>query len=251
MNESDQIQPAAPTCTHRRRLFKSVLGVAAGSTISALGFGMPDMVYAAALTKEQRDRMTPDQIIQSLKKGNERFHQNKLLRHDYLAQKKASVSGQFPAAIILSCIDSRAPAEILFDTGIGETYVTRVAGNICNTDILGGMEYACAVTGAKVVVVMGHTSCGAVKGAIDNVKLGNLTGLLAKIKPAIDATAYPGDRLASDYAFVDAVARTNVDLAVAQIRQDSPILSGLEKEGKLKIVGAMYNLNGGEVEFYG
>ena len=250
MNQSEHTEQATPNCADRRHLFKSVLGMAAGGAIGALGFGISNIAHAAALTKEQRDLMTPDQIIESLKQGNERFYRNKLLRHDYLAQKKAAMHGQSPAAIILSCIDSRAPAEILFDTGIGETFVTRVAGNICNSDILGGMEYACAVTGAKVIVVMGHTSCGAVKGAIDDVELGNLTALLAKIKPAIDAAPYLGDRIASNDAFVDAVARANVNLARAQIRHDSPILSAMERDGKLKIVGAMYNLNGGVVEFF-
>jgi carbonic anhydrase len=250
MKYVEQTDPTTNHDSQRRHLLNSAVGVAVTGAITALGFGTPDLVYAAALTKEQRDMMTPDQIIDDLKKGNDRFRHNKSQQHDYLAQKKASISGQFPAAIILSCIDSRAPSEILFDTGIGETYVTRVAGNIANTDILGGMEYACAVTGAKVIVVMGHTSCGAVKGAIDDVKLGNLTELLTKIKPAVEATNYMGERLASNSAFVDAVAKTNVNITVSQIRQASPILAGLEKEGKLKIVGAMYSLNGGKVEFF-
>ncbi len=243
MNNTDLICQNIEPSTQRRLIMKSLLATGLLNCVT------PQIVYAAALTKEQRDMMTPEQIIEDLKKGNQRFRDNKRLQHDYLAQKKSTVAGQFPAAIILSCIDSRAPAEILFDTGIGETYNTRIAGNICNVDILGGLEYACAVTGAKVIVVMGHTSCGAVKGAIDDVKLGNLTELLKKIKPAVDQTTYLGERNSGNYAFVDAVAKTNVSMTVQQIRQGSPILSDLEKDGKLKIVGSMYSLKGGEVTF--
>ena len=249
MENCDSNQNDNHLCATRRLILKSTLGAAAG-VAGILSLATPEIVYAQALTKEQRDQMTPDQIIDGLKAGNERFRHNKLLRHDYLAQKNSTVKGQYPAAIILSCIDSRAPAEILFDTGIGEAYNSRVAGNICNVDILGGLEYACAVTGAKVIVVMGHTSCGAVKGAIDGVNLGNLTALLAKIKPAVEQTACSGERTAGNAAFVDAVAKTNVSLTVQQIRQESPILSDLEKSGKLKIVGSMYSLAGGEVTFF-
>ncbi|HCF7509205.1 carbonic anhydrase family protein, partial [Pseudomonas fluorescens] len=168
----------------------------------------------------------------------------------YLAQKRASQKGQYPSAVILSCIDSRAPAEILLDAGIGETFNCRVAGNVENEDILGSMEFACALAGAKVIVVMGHTSCGAVKGAIANAELGNLTGLLSKIKPAITETAYAGERTADNYDFVDSVARTNIKMTLADIRQHSPTLNKLEQDGKIKIVGAIYKLVGGEVEFF-
>src|SRR5204863_6405200 len=140
----------------------------------------------------------------------------------YLNEQKASASGQYPAAVLLSCIDSRAPAEVIMDLGIGDIFNTRLAGNIDNSDILGSMEFACQLAGAKVVLVMGHTACGAIKGAIDNAELGNLTGLLAKIKPAIEATAYTGDRSAKNYSFVDAVARKNGELTVAEIRMASP-----------------------------
>ena len=244
MKNSTVIQLDAQSEPQRRLVLKSILG------IGGLACLTPEVVYAAALTRQERDLMSPDLIIDELKKGNERFRHGKPLRHDFLAQKRSTIAGQFPAAVILSCIDSRAPGEILFDTGIGDTYNTRVAGNICNVDILGGLEYACAVTGAKVIVVMGHTSCGAVKGAIDDVKLGNLTELLQKIKPAIDQTAYLGERISGNAAFVDAVAKTNVIRTVQQIRQESPILNDLEKDGKLKIVGSMYRLRGGEVTFF-
>lgn len=249
MKKVEQIDNVEHACSQRRLLLTSSLGVAAMGAIGLLGYAMPEIVYAAALTKEERDKMTPDEIIEGLKQGNDRFRSNKPLRHDFLAQKRASATGQYPAAAILSCIDSRAPAEIILDTGIGETYNTRVAGNICNVDILGGLEYACAATGAKVILVLGHTSCGAVKGAIDDVKLGNLTELLDKIKPAIAATTYLGERVAANAAFVDEVAKTNVKMTLDQIRVSSQVLADLEKNGKLKMVGALYNLKSGLVEF--
>ena len=149
----------------------------------------------------------------------------------------------------MSSIDSRAPAEIIFNVGIGELFNARIAGNIADNDLIGSLEFACAAAGAKVIVVMGHTACGAIKGAINNVELGSLTGLLNKIKPAISATTYSGERSSKNDAFVDAVAKTNVQQTINEIRKGSDVLSSLEKNGKLKIVGAMYFLNGGIVEF--
>ena len=184
-----------------------------------------------------------------MKKGNERFRQGKESPHDYLAQQRASAQGQYPAAVILSCIDSRAPAETIMDLGIGNCFNARVAGNIANDDIIGSMEFACKVAGAKVLLVMGHTACGAIKGAIDNVQLGNLTGLLAKIRPAVSATDYEGERSAKNYGFVDAVARKNVELTMAEIRRRSSVLAELESSSAIKIVGAMYDLETGVVEF--
>ena len=188
----------------------------------------PNDAQAASLSQAQRDAMTPDQVIDMMKRGNARFRAGKPQKHDYLAQKRSSALGQYPAAVILSCIDSRAPAEIILDTGIGETFNGRIAGNISNNDLLGSMEFACAAAGAKVILVMGHTACGAVAGAIDNVQLGHLTGLLDVIKPAVEATQYTGDRSGKNAQFVDAVARTNVQLTVEAIRKNSPILAGLE-----------------------
>ena len=185
-----------------------------------------------------------------MKQGNERFRTGKMLQHDYLAQKRATAADQYPAAAILSCIDSRAPAEIILDTGIGDTFNARVAGNVADDDLIGSLEFACALAGAKAVVVMGHTSCGAIKGAIDDAKLGNLTGLLEKIKPAVAATKYEGERSSKNGEFVDAVAKSNVGLTIDEIRRRSDILAGLEKAGKIKIAGAMYNLVGGRVEFF-
>jgi carbonic anhydrase len=231
----------------RRAALRLLLGMPlalAGATLA-----ISRLVQAAALTREQRDRLTPDEVIEMLKRGNERFRTGKAQGHDYLAQKRATAQGQYPAAAILSCIDSRAPAEIILDAGIGDTFNARVAGNVANDDLIGSLEFACAAAGAKVVLVMGHTGCGAVKGAIENVELGHLTALLDKIKPSIPATTFDGERTASNATFVDAVAVTNVRRTVDAIRARSTVLAGLEKDGKIRIVASMYQLVGGRVEF--
>jgi carbonic anhydrase len=193
--------------------------------------------------------MTPDEIIGLMRQGNERFRTGQHQDRNFLREQQASAKGQYPAAVVLSCIDSRVPAEIIMDLGIGDIFNARVAGNIANEDILGSMEFACQVVGAKVVLVMGHTACGAIKGAIDQVQLGNLTSLLARIRPAVEATSYDGERSSKNNAFVDAVARKNVDLTMAGIRQQSAILQNLESKGTIKIVGAMYNLDTAVIEF--
>ncbi len=234
---------------NRRSFLKTTSAAAVTAVVTMAPVG--NIAYGAALTKAQRDKLTPDEIIELMKQGNQRFRLGKESPHDYLAQQKVSAKGQYPAAVILSCIDSRAPAETIMDLGIGDTFNARVAGNISNDDILGSMEFACKLAGAKVVLVMGHTACGAIKGAIDNAQLGNLTGLLGKIRPAVAATKYQGERSASNYGFVDAVARTNVELTMADIRRRSSVLADLEKSGAIKIVGAMYNLETGVVEFFG
>jgi carbonic anhydrase len=195
--------------------------------------------------------MTPGEVIGEMKKGNERFRAGKMVARDYLAQQQSTAAGQYPAAVVLGCLDSRAPAEIIFDTGIGDTFNARIAGNVVNDDLLGSMEFACAVAGAKVALVFGHTACGAVKGAIDDVELGNLTGLLARIKPAISATKFDGEKSSKNASYVDAVARTNVVLTLDNIRRRSPILEELEKKGSIQIAGAMYDLATGKVEFFG
>ena len=240
---------APSTVRHNRRGFLRVTGIAMATTI--LGGAPTSQLHAAALTKAQREKLTADDIIALMKKGNQRFRVGKESPHNYLAQQKASAKGQYPAAVILSCIDSRAPAETIMDLGIGDCFNARVAGNIVNDDILGSMEFACKLAGAKVVLVMGHTACGAIKGAIDNAQLGNLTGLLAKIRPAVDATQYSGERSAKNYAFVDTVARKNVELTMADIRRRSAVLADLETSRAVKIVGAMYDLETGLVEFFG
>ena len=233
----------------RRQFLKAtgaaaVLGLAGGALFAG-------SARADALTKAQRDQMTPEQIIEAMKNGNERFRKGERKERNYLREQKASAKGQYPAAVLLSCIDSRAPAEVIMDLGIGDIFNCRVAGNVENADILGSMEFACKLAGAKVVLVMGHTACGAVKGAIANAELGNLTGLLARIKPAVEATTFTGERSASNYAFVDAVARKNVEMTVANIRKDSPVLAELEAQGTITITGAIYNLETGAVEFRG
>ena len=202
-----------------------------------------------SLTKEQRDRLTPGQVLDELKKGNERFRTGNMAARDYRDEQRTSAAGQFPAAVVLGCIDSRAPAEIIFDAGIGDTFNARIAGNVVNDDLLGSLEFACAVAGAKVLLLFGHTACGAVKGAIDDVETGNLTGLLARVKPAITATTFDGARSSKNAAYVDAVARTNVLLGLDNIRRRSRILEELEKKQTIRIVGGMYDLVTGVVEF--
>ena len=233
-----------------RRRFLKITGIASATAVLGAAPGM-HRVYAAALTQAQREKLTADDVIALMKTGNQRFRLGQESPHDYLAQQKATAKGQHPAAVILSCIDSRAPAETIMDLGIGDCFNTRVAGNIANDDILGSMEFACKLAGAKVVLVMGHTSCGAVKGAIDNVQLGNLTGLLAKIRPAVRATEYQGERSAKNYGFVDAVARKNVQLTITDIHRRSAVLADLESSGAIRIVGAMYNIETGLLEFLG
>jgi carbonic anhydrase len=202
------------------------------------------------LTEAQRDKLTADEIIALMRQGNERFRKGDKLTRNYMAERDTSTKGQYPAAIILSCIDSRAPAEVIMDLGIGEVFNARVAGNVSTSDILGSMEFACKVAGAKVVVVMGHTSCGAIKGAIDEAKLDNLTGLLEKIRPAVKATAFQGDRSSKNPAFVDAVALKNVELTISAIREKSAVLRDLESTKAITIVGALYNLGTATVEFF-
>jgi carbonic anhydrase len=221
-----------------------------GATLALATMPLSGIAHAAALTKAQREKLTPEQILELMKKGNKRFYTSQREDYNFLAQQRATAEGQFPAAVLLSCIDSRAPAETIMDLRIGDIFNCRVAGNVENPDILGSMEFACKLAGAKVVLVMGHTACGAIKGAIDNAQLGNLTGLLAKIKPAVDATKYAGERTSKNYAFVDAVARTNVELTIANIRKDSPVLAELESQKAIKIAGAMYNLKTGVVDFF-
>lgn len=233
----------------RRDFLGAALGTCAITPLARLSLLQLATSRSGSLTKEQRDSMTPSQIIDELKKGNERFRTGKMTARDYLAEKRASAAGQYPAAVVLGCLDSRVPAEIIFDTGIGDAFVGRVAGNVVNDDMLGSMEFACGVSGAKVVLVLGHTACGAVKGAIDDVVLGNLTGLLARIKPAIPATKFDGEKSSKNGPYVNAVAQTNVVLGLNEIRRRSPLLEDLEKKGTIKIIGAMYELTTGMVDF--
>jgi len=235
---------AHPTCGRRRFLAAAfgasvVAPAALTAQVGSRGTG--------ALTKEERDRMTPSQVLEALEKGNERFRAGTMAPRDYRDQQRASALGQFPAAVALGCVDSRAPAEIIFDVGIGDMFCARIAGNVVNDDLVGSLEFACAVAGAKVVLLFGHTACGAIKGAIDDVEMGNLTGLLARIKPAISATTFAGEKSSKNAAYVDAVARTNVVLGLEGIRRRSPILSQLAHQGTIQIVGAMYDITTGMV----
>ena len=242
--------PTIQCCLHQFDRRSALRLIVAPLALAVAGAGTPDVVQAAALTKEERDKLTPEQVIDMLKRGNERFRTGHMQGHDYLAQKRATAGGQYPAAAILSCIDSRAPAEIILDAGIGDTFNARIAGNVANDDVLGSLEFACAAAGAKLILVMGHTACGAVKGAIDGVQLGHLTGLLGKIAPAVGATTYSGDRTSKNDDFVDAVAKTHVMRTADAIRNQSSVLANLAQEQKIRIVGSMYHLQGGRVEFF-
>lgn len=202
------------------------------------------------LTSESQEKLTPDQILQNLKEGNERFVNNNLTPRDYKTQVKATAEGQYPEAVIISCIDSRVPVEHVFDKGVGDIFVARVAGNFVNEDILGSTEFGTAVAGSKVVVIMGHKSCGAVKAAIDNVEMGNITTMLDKIKPAVEMTAnFEGDRSTSNEEFVTEVVKNNVRHTMKEMRKKSPIIAELERNGDVVIAGAFYDLETGRVTF--
>ena len=202
-------------------------------------------------TKACQEAVTPDMIVKRLQSGNARFVSGKPVNQNHLKKVKATAAGQYPLGSVVSCIDSRAPAEMVFDQGIGDLFNARVAGNIVNEDILGSLEFAHKVAGAKLLVVMGHTNCGAIKGACDDAKLGNLTGLLGKIKPAATAvTADIKDRSSKNHAFVEMVAENNVKMTVEAIREKSPTLREMEQKGEIKIVGAMYDVNTGKVTWY-
>ena len=206
-----------------------------------------------AHTKETQATMTPDKALRFLKEGNQRFQNNLKANRNLLEQVNETSDGQFPFATILSCIDSRVSAELVFDQGLGDIFSVRIAGNFVNEDILGSMEFGCKLAGTKLIVVLGHTSCGAIKGACDDAKLGNLTAMLSKIKPAVSAVPEPSDanlRNSKNLEFVDSVAQVNVKLTINRIRKESPVLDELEKNGEIKIVGAMYDINTGAVNFY-
>lgn len=200
------------------------------------------------LTKEEQDALTPDMVIQSFKEGNKRFMRNDLTARDHSEQVRKSTNAQYPKAIVLSCVDSRVPVEDVFDRGIGDIFVARVAGNFVNEDILGSMEFACKVSGSKLVLVMGHEHCGAVKAAVDDVKLGNITPMLSKIRPAVETVEYKGDRTSKNQEFVHMACESNVKNTIEQIRKNSPILKEMEDKGEIKIVGAVYDMDDGSVD---
>lgn len=196
--------------------------------------------------------MTPEKALQFLKEGNKRFQNNLKAHRNLLEQVNETADGQFPFATILSCIDSRVSAELVFDQGLGDIFSIRIAGNFVNQDILGSMEFACKLAGSKLLVVLGHTSCGAIKGACDHARLGHLTSLIHKIEPAVAAVKKPKEeklRTSQNLKFVDAVAEMNVKMAIDDIRSQSKILYDMEEVGEIAIVGAMYDLSNGKVTF--
>lgn len=203
------------------------------------------------LTKEMQEKISPTEAIEILKKGNKRFVEKRMTDRDLLSQVDQTASGQYPFAVVLSCIDSRVPAELVFDQGVGDIFSCRVAGNIINEDVLGSMEFACKAAGSKAIVVLGHTKCGAVKGACDRVELGNLTSLLNKIQPAVNAeTETTSDRTSSNIDFVDRVAEINVHHVMKEIHKKSPVLDNMIRSGEIAMIGGMYNVENGVVDFY-
>tara|TARA_B110000046_G_C13016831_1_gene409178 strand:- start:822 stop:1457 length:636 start_codon:yes stop_codon:yes gene_type:complete len=205
-----------------------------------------------AHTRETQSKITPQKALKFLKEGNLRFQNNLKVNRNLIEQVNDTSGGQFPFATILSCIDSRVSAELVFDQGLGDIFSVRIAGNFVNEDILGSMEFACKLAGTKLIIVLGHTSCGAVKGACDNAKMGNLTKLLEKITPAVNAVTEPKDislRNSKNLEFVDTVSEKNVLLTIERVYNESPILTEMEKNGEIKIVGAMYDVNTGTVNF--
>lgn len=204
-------------------------------------------------SREMQQKITPDEVIDYLKRGNDRFVHNMKYNRNLIAQVTETSSGQFPISIILSCIDSRVSPEIVFDLGIGYTFDVRIAGNHVNKDILGSMEFAAKLSGVKLVLVMGHTRCGAIGGACDGLEMGNLTHSLNRIRPAVDAVKEdfePNLRNSHNSIFTDMVSKKNVELSIERIRNESPILKELEDSGQIKIAGSMYHIESGVVEFY-
>jgi len=211
----------------------------------------PRPVKENVISYKQQKALTPDTVLQSLKDGNRRFAKNNVTARDHSSLVREASFGQFPKAVILSCIDSRIPVEDVFDKGIGDMFVVRIAGNIINDDILGSIEYACKVSGAKLIVVLGHSSCGAVNAAIDNVKMGNITALLSKIKPAVmKAQFFTGEKTSKNKEFSDLVGRNNVFNSIEVIKSKSPILRDMINQGEIKIAAAYYDMNTGEATFF-
>ena len=207
------------------------------------------------LTREAQSKLRPLEVLDALREGNDRFVAGEVTLRNHKAQVRTAAKGQFPKAVVLSCLDSRVPVEDVFDRGIGDIFVARIAGNFVNDDVLGSMEFACKIAGAKLILVMGHEYCGAIMGAIDQVKLGHLTGLLEKIEPAVDATLndhphYRPLRSSKNPDLVQLVARRNVNMTVEKIRHQSSVLQAMENAQAIAIVGAMYDMETGRVAFH-
>ncbi|HEY4325029.1 MAG TPA: carbonic anhydrase family protein [Mucilaginibacter sp.] len=203
-----------------------------------------------AMTADDQKSLSPDSIISILKVGNMHFYGHKLSPKNDSLRMHQTANGQYPKAAILACIDSRVPVENVFDQGIGDLFVARVAGNIVDPSILGSLEYSCFEAGAKVIMVLGHEHCGAVKAAVEDVRAGNITALLANIKPAIDSTKTDGPRTDKNDAFLHDVAVENVKLTIKKIRTDSPILNKMEQEKKIMIIGGIYDIDSGKITFF-
>ena len=230
--------------------FLNACGLKKENSQSANNIKTENALVQKVLTPEERAKLTPNQILQQLIDGNVRFRTNNSTQRDHSAQIRNSAVGQYPKAVVLSCLDSRVPVEDVFDQGLGDVFVGRIAGNFVNEDLLGSMEFACKLSGAKLILVMGHQHCGAIKGAIDDVKLGNLTSLLTKIKPAVRISQdFVGEKTSKNEAFVRLVAQNNVKLTIENIRKKSPVLREMEQKGEIKIVGAFYTLTKGELIF--
>ncbi|MEL0301454.1 MAG: carbonic anhydrase family protein [Flavobacteriaceae bacterium] len=205
-----------------------------------------------AQTKASQDAISPAKALELLKEGNQRFTAKQQVERDLNLQVEQTSTGQYPFATVLSCIDSRVPAELVFDQGIGDIFSVRIAGNFVNADILGSMEFASKLAGTKLILVLGHTACGAVKGACDHAELGNLTGMLDNIAPAVDAIVEPtaaAERTSANIDFVNAVGTKNVELTIDRIRKESPVLAEMEQAGEIQIVGGMYDIATGKVNF--
>lgn len=213
-------------------------------------FDQEEIIDDEFLTEKFQSQLTPDFVLDILKKRNKEFVDERLTIRNTSQRIRTASLGQYPGAVILSCLDSRVPVEDVFHSGIGDLFVARVAGNISNEDIIGSLEFACKVSGAKVVMVLGHEHCGAIKSAIDNVELGNITALLAKIKPAIAAVQnFKGEKTSKNPDYLEAVTQSNINETISNIRKNSPILKEMEEKGEIKIIGGEYHMETGNVEF--
>lgn len=234
-------------------LFLSIL-ILASCTNSGRGSqaSFKDIIDNNPITAERQALLTPGEILEMLKKGNQEFVENRLTVRNTPERIREAVSGQYPEAVILSCMDSRVPVEDIFHRGLGDLFVVRIAGNIVDEDILGSLEYACKASGSKVVVVLGHEYCGAIKSAINDVEFGNITALLSKIKPVVNdaKSEFDGETSSKNPQFVDHVSHKNVHHSLREIREKSSVLKEMEDKGEIIIVGAMYDMESGRVDFF-
>ena len=241
---ADSNQQQNPYPMKNPRLFYRSVSIFALLLFASTSF---TLAQSGVQTAESQAALTPDEALALLMEGNERFVSGQMVDRDLSEQVSDTASGQYPFAVVLGCIDSRVPAEIVFDQGVGDIFTARVAGNFVNTDILGSMEFATAVAGARLIMVLGHTECGAVKGACDDVELGNLTSMLDNIEPAVEAIEMDGPRNSSNKEFVDAVTHKNVHLTVEDILEESEVIADQVENGTVRVVGAIYDVSTGRV----